>query len=144
MECTPCCMIPFKEERKMRIGELAQRTKVSVDTIRYYAKEGLLEYEKCGKNWEFDESQISLVESIIMLRNLNFSINEINFVFHASEELLDNHMVDQEKVKSYKSFFENKIIEINKQKSQIELAEKKILKIIQKLEILEGMEDFEL
>lgn len=128
----------------MKIGELSKKTGVNVDTLRFYAKRKLLNYSHKNRYWDFSEDQILLAEHILFLRSLNFSINDIHYIFHASEDLLDGSRVQKEKVIEYKHFFEEKLEKVAKQKEDIEKAEMSISKILAKLSYLENEEMFTL
>lgn len=128
----------------MKIGELSKRTNISIDTIRYYAKEGLLKYSMEENYWDFDEEQIEILDLVLILKNLNFSIKDIYYVLHSSEGLLDGNKVNKEKVIEYKKFFENKMEDINKQELNIIKAKERINKIINKLDYLKEQEEFQI
>lgn len=126
----------------MRIGELSKRTGVKIDTLRFYVKKGLLEYTHKSKYWNFDEDQIILVEYIVLLRNLDFSINDIHYLFHTSEDLLDGTKIVKERVIEYREFLENKLSDLKEKKLNINEAELRIEKMLGKISMLEDMEEF--
>ena len=128
----------------MRIGQLSEQTGVTVDTLRFYAREGLLDYTFKGNYWEFSEDQVTLVEHILLLRSLDFTIQEITYVFNASDALLEGEVVQKEKVLEYKDFFEGKRDRLLQQKEALDIAEKRITKVLEKLTILENRETFTL
>ncbi|MFV0394099.1 MAG: MerR family transcriptional regulator [Coprobacillaceae bacterium] len=80
----------------MRIGDFSKLTKVSVRMLRYYDKEGLLKPEMIDPitgHRIYAVDQVSLLQKIIMLRDLNFSITEIRqIVNHWDKEYLLQHM----------------------------------------------------
>lgn len=61
----------------MRIGEFAQKHGISQDTIRYYLDIGLLLAEKNGMQYKFSEADSKDLDKIIELKQLNFSLIEI-------------------------------------------------------------------
>lgn len=126
----------------MRIGELSKQTGVKIDTLRFYVKKELLEYSHEKNYWDFDEEQIILVEYIVLLRSLDFSINDIHYLFHASESILDGTKVRKDIVKEYREFLEKKLLSLHEKKSNIDKAELRIEKMLGKVSLLEDMEEF--
>lgn len=63
----------------MLIGELSKRTDVSIDTIRYYEREGLVEPASIRESGyrEFDNSSIETIRFIVRAKSLGFSLKEI-------------------------------------------------------------------
>lgn len=63
----------------MRIGEVAGRVGVSIETIRYYEREGLLAAPRRRPSGyrEYDESTIARLQFIRRTKELGFSLDEI-------------------------------------------------------------------
>lgn len=61
----------------MRIGEFSERHGVTQDTVRYYLDKGLLVAEKSGGQYRFREADRIDLEKIIELKQLDFSLTEI-------------------------------------------------------------------
>lgn len=65
----------------MRIGELAQRSNVSVHTIRYYEKRGLLDGTVLARDEnnyrQYDETAVDRINLIKTGQLVGFSLNEI-------------------------------------------------------------------
>jgi DNA-binding transcriptional MerR regulator len=61
------------------IGEVATTLGISVDTLRYYDKSGLLPFVKRNANGrrEFTDNDIHLMRTIVCLKNAGVSVNEI-------------------------------------------------------------------
>ena len=80
----------------MKIGELAKAAKCSVETIRYYEKQGLLpKPERSGKNYRFYEA--NLLQRLVFIRNcrmLDMSQREIAALLN----LMDNFAGDCDSV----------------------------------------------
>lgn len=68
----------------MKIGELASRTGVSVQTVRYYEQRGLLpEPDRTRSGYrDFDESDLLRLRFVLRAKDLGFTLSEIG-------ELLD-------------------------------------------------------
>lgn len=128
----------------MQIGELSRITGVKVDTLRFYAKQGLLSYTHTQRYWNFEKDQIELVSFIILLRSLNFSISEISYLFNADENLLDGNRIIQESVKAYRSFLEEKMLKLSQQREVILKAEDRMDMMLTKIVSLEDKEIFNL
>jgi len=77
--------------RAMKIGEIAKRSGVGIETIRYYEREGLLrEPERRPSGYrQYDESTIEQLEYIRQAKELGFTLAEVrellelSFVAHA-------------------------------------------------------------
>jgi MerR family transcriptional regulator, copper efflux regulator len=69
---------------EMRIGELAERTGASVQTVRYYERRGLLpEPDRMRSGYRiYDESDLLRLRFILRAKDLGFTLSEIR-------ELLD-------------------------------------------------------
>jgi DNA-binding transcriptional MerR regulator len=64
-----------------RIDELAQEAGLTVDTIRYYAREGLLRPpEKQGRNRIYDKEHLERLQRICELRSQRFSLAAIKAI----------------------------------------------------------------
>src|SRR6187549_888934 len=63
----------------MRIGELARRAGVNVETLRYYERRGLLEEPARGPNGhrEYDEETVRFVKAVKEAQSLGFTLSEI-------------------------------------------------------------------
>lgn len=63
----------------MRIGEVAKRTGIGIETIRFYERQGLLiEPERQSSGYrQFDEAAIARLTFIIRAKGLGFTLSEI-------------------------------------------------------------------
>ena len=63
----------------MRIGDLAARSGVSVSTLRYYEKRGLLSASRrtAGGYREYADSDLDRVEVVVAAKRLGFTLQEI-------------------------------------------------------------------
>ena len=64
----------------MRIGALAKKYSLSIDTIRYYISIGLLIPEKSGAQFEFSAKEEEILSFIQHLKTLHFKLNEIRYI----------------------------------------------------------------
>jgi DNA-binding transcriptional MerR regulator len=76
-------------ERRLRIGELAERTGTTPRTIRYYEEIGLLpaaEDREQGKRRLYTEADVERLEEVVRLRDLlNLSLDELSQLVAAEE-----------------------------------------------------------
>ena len=63
----------------MRIGEVAQRTGLSISNIRFYEKKGLNGPDRNAQNRyrEYGEEDVRRLEEIILYRKMDFTIETI-------------------------------------------------------------------
>lgn len=63
----------------MLIGELAKKADVSIDTIRYYEREGLIEPVAVRESGyrEFNKSSVETIRFVVRAKDLGFSLKEI-------------------------------------------------------------------
>lgn len=64
----------------MRIGEVAERTGLSISNIRFYEKKGLIEpdREQESKYRDYTEEDVKRLKEIILYRKMDFSIETIH------------------------------------------------------------------
>lgn len=70
-----------QDQRSLSIGEAAQRLKVSVDSLRYYEKEGLVSpaRDPSGRR-RYDAAAIATLEVVRLLRDAGIRIDPIRKV----------------------------------------------------------------
>jgi MerR family transcriptional regulator, repressor of the yfmOP operon len=76
------------EERRLRIGELAERTGVTPRTIRYYEEIGLLDTgeRRKGEHRTYDESDAERILELTRLRDLlGLSLDELKRLVEAED-----------------------------------------------------------
>ena len=61
------------------IGQVAEKLSVTVDTLRYYDKAGLLPFVKrnAGGRRTFTDNDLHLMQTIMCLKNAGVPVNEI-------------------------------------------------------------------
>lgn len=69
----------IETEQKMKIGELARRSGVGIDTVRYYEREGLLPKAKrlASGYRTYDDSDLRRLEFVRRSKALGFTLPEI-------------------------------------------------------------------
>ena len=96
----------------MKIGEFADRNKVSKDTIRHYMDLGLVIPEKHGGQYYFDDRCQNDLKEIFNLKDMGFTLNEIKTIFLF--RLLGN-LTHYQQDEYYRTLFINKYEEILKE-----------------------------
>jgi len=84
-------MLSFMSSDTVLIGEVAKRTSLSVDTIRFYEKRGLLPTPQrtTGRFRLYTSSDVEQLGSIRQLQNLGFSLKEIRQWLELSKREVD-------------------------------------------------------
>lgn len=110
----------------MKIGDFSKLTKVSVRMLRYYDKKGILKPEYIDSSTGhrlYSTNQVPLLQKIIMLRDLNFSIVEIkDIVDHWNQQYLLDKM--SKKLNATYEYIEEEKLRANKLKEAIEHIQK--------------------
>ena len=115
----------------LKIGEFAERTCISKDTIRYYEKIGLLQPEIINKHREYNNNDVILMETIIKLKQTGFSLLEIKMLFDWSKNTDHNKKLTQEEIQNVlqiKEIFQNKYAQMVQRENNI----KQIKHVLQK------------
>jgi DNA-binding transcriptional MerR regulator len=82
----------------MQINELANKTGVSIRTIRYYTQIGLLpEVEKNGKSKDYPEEMINTIKKIKELQSKYIPLNKIKEILENKEEIIDEKLNNSDK-----------------------------------------------
>lgn len=105
------------------ISETSQITGLSIDTLRYYDKIGLIKAKKNPKNRYryYTIGDISVISHIKNLRDLDLSISDIKLLFNADtetqREILQNHhrvlLEKLAKIKKIEKHFKDTMDEVN-------------------------------
>ena len=79
----------------MRIGELARRAGVNVQTVRYYERRGLIDRpaRSTGGHREYDADDVAFLRGIRAAQGLGFTLAEIEEIAELSAKRLDAHDV---------------------------------------------------
>lgn len=107
----------------MLIGKLAERAGISVDTVRFYEKRGLLDenhFVRCRNGYkEYSNAAVDRLKLILCAKRLRFTLKEIiSFVADLENERLSPE--EREKVLKKKiDFIENQIRELKETKQYI-------------------------
>lgn len=113
----------------MKTSECAKTVGVSIDTLRYYERIGLIAPIKEGYNRAYSEHDIEILKAIIILKSTGMSLNDIKIIINMETQGAD--------FKILKSLLENQIQEINKQEHTLKQSKVILMKSLNKvLEVL--------
>ncbi|MCR3956445.1 MAG: MerR family transcriptional regulator [Gudongella sp.] len=90
----------------MRIGEFAAKNNTTIDTVRHYMDLSLLTPDKEGSFYDFEESCQEDYNTIISLKNIGFTLSEIQTLM--LYERIGRH-TEYSRQKTYRAFFHNKV-----------------------------------
>ena len=97
----------------MLIGELAKKTGLSRDTIRFYEKEKLIDVRpserRTNRYKEYSSQVLEKVKLIMELKNFGFTLNEIKAILFSWEEGTFDCVSEKPKVMARVSFLEERI-----------------------------------
>lgn len=123
----------------VKIGEFADLTGISKDTIRYYEKIGLLEPEIKNKHRNYNDNDAILINTIIKLKQTGFSLLEIKILFDWSKNLNQHKKLTQMEIQNVlqiKEIFQNKYAQIEQQENHIKQIKQVLLNANHKMEQL--------
>lgn len=99
----------------MEIGEFSAKTGISIDTLRYYDKIGLLKPNK-NKQWRcYSEVDLEIAQTINTLKGLSFTLREIKTLFKLEENIDIGSKLkdgDREKIKDCSRIIKDKYQDI--------------------------------
>ncbi len=80
----------------MRIGEVAERTGLSISNIRFYEKKGLIEpdREQQSKYRDYTEADVKRLKEIILYRKMDFPIETIGLLI--GREVVASDAIEQQ------------------------------------------------
>lgn len=79
----------------MQIGKFSKETGMSIDTLRYYNKIGLLTPSKIENRRCYTSEELERVHTIIKLKRLNFTLKEIKSLFELDENIEEGSKLDE-------------------------------------------------
>ncbi|MNZ64300.1 zinc-responsive transcriptional regulator [compost metagenome] len=103
----------------MKIGEFSKKHNITQDTIRHYIDMGLLVVEKQGSQYRFTEEDSSDLETIMMLKQLEFSLTDI-------QEVLCFYRLEGERSDDFRSFY---ITLLERKKEQVQIEQQRFREI---------------
>lgn len=113
----------------MRIGEVAEKTGLSISNIRFYEKKGLIEpdREQESKYRDYTEEDVKRLKEIILYRKMDMSIETIYRLMSkevSAQDVLEQHLIDlkekQKALQSAMNLCEKVIDDANYEKKDVE------------------------
>jgi len=123
----------------MRIGEFAESTGISKDTIRYYEKMDLLHPKIKNKHRDYSNQDINIIDTILKLKQTGFSLREIKMLFEWSKNTDQNKRLTNEEIQNIlqiKETFQNKYVQMVQRENNIKQIKQVLLKADYKIEQL--------
>lgn len=120
----------------MKIGDVSKLLNISITTLRYYDKLGLVKPERNSNIREYDDESIEKLNSIKMLQAIGFSLEEIK-LFLDYDEKYDNEEkilnMNSDDFEAISKLLRNKLKEIEEKLIILENAQKMLVKMNKKL-----------
>lgn len=129
----------------MRIGEVAKKFNISIETLRYYDNIGILVPKRIGSIREYTEDDLKELRDILSMKKLMFTLEEIKVILRVDkkiEEGLKNNAVNKEEINSLLNILRLKQASVTSMKNDISEIEKRLENIVGKMEGIIG-DDFE-
>ncbi|QSX06757.1 MerR family transcriptional regulator [Sedimentibacter sp. zth1] len=122
----------------MKVSEFSSKCCISIDTVRYYEKLGLIHPMKLKNGIKsYDNDDLEKVKIIIMLKKLNLSLSDIKKLFNL-DEIYDNVGNDTDKkiciMKSAESMLKKAYNELLVTENQLVIAKNLLEKSINKID----------
>lgn len=83
----------------MLIGEVSKQFGISIETLRYYDRIGILTPERLHQNRYYADKNIAKLKAIMMMKRMMFSLDEIKNILNMDEKIdkgLKNNFMDSE------------------------------------------------
>ncbi len=119
----------------MRIGKFSQATGLSINTLRYYDKIGLLTPEKNNQRC-YSKTDLKRAREIIKLKTMNFSLSEMKRLFVLDQEMekgLKTGIIANEVAQEGLDLLELKYQEIIRRELQLKEIKKQLQHLIGKM-----------
>lgn len=128
----------------MRIGDFSACSGVSIDTLRYYEKIGLLKPERRNGKRFYHEMDFKLLQAITKLKQMNFSLEDIRTILDFDKKIdegLIKGQLPREIIEKGLIMFKAKLREIEEKEKEIKEAKMLLRHIMEKIPDLEKMAD---
>ncbi len=130
----------------MKTGEFSIKSNISIDTIRYYEKLGLLHPNKLANNRkDYTEDNLKQLQLITMLKKLNLTLNDIGVLFNLDavyDAIEDNLDAKIDIIKESESILKKAYSNLLETENQIRISKQLLEKSINKIDkVLENVGD---
>lgn len=116
----------------MKIGEVSKKYDVSIDTINYYIKTGLLVPQTNSLQRDFDKETLRDLELILEHKDLDFSLNEIHKILSLYRI---SNLTDAKDIGDLRQIYINKKDECLQKEKALAVASTKLIERIENLGI---------
>lgn len=123
----------------MEIGLFSDKTGITIDTLRYYDKIGLLMPPKIKDRRCYSDEELEKAMVIVKLKSLNFSLDEIKALFELEKNISQDEDLSEESISKIKTCMDliiKKYIDVVKQEQdliQVKLSLKRMIDKTNKL-----------
>lgn len=121
----------------MKIGEVSEEYNISIETLRFYDKAGLLVPERINNIRFYTESDIKKLKEILEMKKLMFTLDEIKGILELDEIIdrgLEEDKLNKEAAKSILKDVKLKYKEISQFEKEIKVLKLQLVNIINKIE----------
>lgn len=125
----------------MLIGEVSKKFDISIDTLRYYDKIGILVPDRKNEYRYYTEKSLKKLQAILELKKMQFTLDEIKYCLDIDEKIdqgLEENYIDTEVILLELEAVKKKYLDIlkmeedlQKVKSQLEYMMNKIQRFIE-------------
>lgn len=115
----------------MKIKEFSQKFDLTYDTIRYYMKLNLINPQKKGGHYSFDQEDLDDMDDIIKLKEMEFSLEEIKEILSFKRI---GKLTHYQKNSYYQGLYKEKLKEINKRVEELKQSKKKLELHLEKID----------
>lgn len=123
----------------MLINSISKRCNVSIDTLRYYDKIGLLRPSRRNKIRDYSEEDVEKLNTIIAMKNMLFSLEEIKKLLNLDykiDQQIKNQQIDYKVCKDLLTELNTKYEEMIKKESDIKKIKEQLKHLISKIDDL--------
>lgn len=116
----------------MLIGEVSKKYNISIETLRFYDKIGLLTVERKNNRRYYSEKDIQRLQSIMAMKEMPFSLEEIKKILEIDERIdkgLENGTINHEDIQIL-------LNEVRKKQTEILEKERELKKVKNQLNII--------
>lgn len=123
----------------MKIGQASNETGISIDTLRYYDKLGLVKPDRQGQIREYHQKDIDALLAIKLLKEAYFSLEEIQFLLKLDQKYLTMESIYQistSDLSNLKRLLQEKLQTIDEKLVSLTQAQNLLTKMSKKVETL--------
>ena len=121
----------------VKVGEFSRKSGLSIDTVRYYEKLGLLKPDRSRSRVKnYSEADLEQVKTIIALKKFNLSLQDIQKMFELNSRYDYKSITEAEKldvITELKCILDKAYAEVLTTEKQIKITKAKLEKSINKV-----------